>query len=159
MPNAQQFEDWSGTDRLLVVFDGCCPFCHASVGWLLRRDRRDRLRFAASESPHAVALLSSVADRIQDAVPMESGNPGTIIVLAPASKAMPQRVLLRSEAVLACMGELSPPWPQLAALVRLIPRPIRDRAYRAVASLRYRLAPRLDACPLPPPEFRHRFLD
>ena len=36
--------------RLLVVFDGRCGFCNRAVRWFLRRDRRDRLRFVASES-------------------------------------------------------------------------------------------------------------
>ncbi len=162
-------------DHLLVVFDGLCSLCHWSVAWLRRRDHRDRLRFAASESAVGAALLAGVSDQItdrgrepskfqgkdrsRDTVPFEPGNPGTIIVIAPASATVSKRALTRSEAVLACLGELDPPWPQIAAVVRLVPRPLRDLGYRVVARLRYRLAPRLESCPLPPPEFRHRFLN
>ena len=162
-------------DHLLVVFDGLCSLCHWSVAWLRRRDHRDRLRFAASESAVGAALLAGVRDQItdrsgepskfqgkdrsRDTVPFEPGNPGTIVVIAPASATVSKRLLTRSEAVLACLGELDPPWPQIAAVVRLVPRPLRDLGYRVVARLRYRLAPRLESCPLPPPEFRHRFLN
>jgi predicted DCC family thiol-disulfide oxidoreductase YuxK len=174
-PLAEQIED-----RLLVVFDGRCALCHASVRWLLRRDRRDRLRFLASESPTVVELLAAVG-----AEPCLSVTPATILVLAPMVLAptllapmvvaptpapvagLPprplvrplMRLLVRSDAVLACLGELNPPWPQLAAFARLIPRPLRDLAYRAFARLRYRLARRYDACPLPPSEYRQHFLN
>lgn len=31
--------------KLTVLFDGDCPICRREVGWLRRRDRRNRLRF------------------------------------------------------------------------------------------------------------------
>lgn len=151
-------------DRLLVLFDGHCALCHASVRWLLRRDRRDRLRFSPSDSDAARSILAetiSVDDFQANAslTPVEFAAPGTILVLSPpdASQQSP-RLLMRSTAVLACLAELDSPWPQLAALARHIPLPLRDSAYRLVAHLRYRLARRYDTCPLPPPQHRHRFL-
>jgi predicted DCC family thiol-disulfide oxidoreductase YuxK len=50
------FEELGG--RLLVIFDGQCGFCNRSVRWFLRRDRRDRLRFVASDSPKVAELLA-----------------------------------------------------------------------------------------------------
>jgi len=45
-------------DRLLVVFDGHCGLCNRSVRWLIQRDRRDRLRFTASDSAKVAGLLA-----------------------------------------------------------------------------------------------------
>ena len=134
-------------NRLLVLFDGHCALCHASVRWLLRRDRYDRLRFAAAESPTAQAILATSTHEA----------PNSILVLTPATDGQPC-ILTRSTAVLACLAALPAPWPQLAVLARLIPLPLRDTAYRLIAHLRYRLARRYASCPLPAPADRHHFL-
>lgn len=40
----------------------------------------------------------------------------------------------------------------------IVPRPIRDRAYRIVAKNRYRWFGRSEACMIPTPDIRRRFL-
>lgn len=139
--------------RLLVVFDGRCGLCHRSVRWLARRDRRDRLRFAPSESPRAADLLA----RHGAGAPDSASGPGTILVVQGFGGAE-ERVLVRSDAVLALLAELPWPWPGMAALLAWIPRPLRDLVYRCVARCRYRIWGRLESCPLPTPEERERFL-
>jgi predicted DCC family thiol-disulfide oxidoreductase YuxK len=44
-------------------------------------------------------------------------------------------------------------------VVRIVPRSIRDYAYDVVARNRYRWFGRHDACIVPTPELRKRFLD
>jgi len=44
-------------DRLLVVFDGDCVLCNGWVKWLTRRDRGERFRFAAFNTPAVAPLL------------------------------------------------------------------------------------------------------
>jgi predicted DCC family thiol-disulfide oxidoreductase YuxK len=70
-----------------------------------------------------------------------------------------QRVLTRSAAVLYAAAQLRGWWGPLARAARLVPRAIADRVYTFVATRRYRLFGRFDACPLPRPEWRNRFLD
>jgi predicted DCC family thiol-disulfide oxidoreductase YuxK len=41
----------------------------------------------------------------------------------------------------------------------LVPRPIRDAVYNLVARNRYRWFGKQEACWLPRPEWRHRFID
>jgi predicted DCC family thiol-disulfide oxidoreductase YuxK len=64
----------------------------------------------------------------------------------------------RSDAALHVALRLRMPWP-LAFAAILIPRRARDAAYRWIARNRYRWFGRMDACPLPPPGLRERFLD
>jgi hypothetical protein len=45
--------------RLLVIYDGECGFCNQSIRWLLRRDRKDHLRFASSTAPAVQELLAA----------------------------------------------------------------------------------------------------
>jgi predicted DCC family thiol-disulfide oxidoreductase YuxK len=57
--------------------------------------------------------------------------------------------------VLAGLGGL---W-RAAILLRAVPQPLRDRAYRWLARNRYRWFGRNEACLLPPADFADRFLD
>jgi predicted DCC family thiol-disulfide oxidoreductase YuxK len=68
-------------------------------------------------------------------------------------------VLARSTAVLHTLGELGGIWRALARVGHLVPRPLADLVYRAVARQRYRIFGRFDRCQIPPPEWRERFLD
>src|SRR5271166_2132622 len=97
-------------DRLLVIFDGLCGFCNLSVRWFLRRDRRDRLRFVASDSPLIAGLLA----RHGFDPNIATGNAGTILV-AQTLDCPEERLLVRSDAVLAILRQLPAPWPTIAA--------------------------------------------
>jgi len=35
----------------IVLFDGVCNFCDASITWIIRRDKHARFRFAPLQSP------------------------------------------------------------------------------------------------------------
>jgi predicted DCC family thiol-disulfide oxidoreductase YuxK len=139
--------------RLLVLFDGHCGFCNGSVRWFLARDRQDRLRFAPWDSPKVAALLARhgfSAEQIQS-------TPATLLaVLDPGGPA--EVLLIRSACVLAMLRQLPQPWPAFSTALGWIPRSLRDLAYRLVARSRYRIAARLDSCPLPTPAVRSRFL-
>jgi predicted DCC family thiol-disulfide oxidoreductase YuxK len=139
--------------RLLVVFDGECGFCNRSIRWLLRRDRKDRLRFAPSSDPAVRELLAGHGVLPQS---LES-SPDTILVLRNAGTHV-EELLVRSNAILACLRVLPQPWPFFAAAARLIPRPIRESAYRLIAHHRDKIWGRYDSCPIPSPEERRHFL-
>jgi len=137
--------------RLLVAFDGRCGFCNASVRWLLRRDRRDRLRFVALESEK----LAGVLER-HSLSGLDSGA-GTLLVVRKVG-GVGESVLVRSDAVVALLRELRQPWPVVGGVIGWIPRPVRDLGYRAIARWRHRILGRLESCPVPTAEERERFL-
>ena len=131
----------------MLLYDGTCGFCAGSVQFVLRHEGRHRsLRFATLDGP--------LGDAARRARPELTGV-DSVIWLEPAAG----RVLVRSEAALAVAAYLGGPWRALAALGRLVPRRLRDAAYDLVARNRYRIAGRLDACPVPSPEQRGRFVD
>lgn len=69
-----------------------------------------------------------------------------------------ERCLIKSEAVFEVARYLGSPWKVLL-ISRIVPRLLRDAGYDLFAAVRYRLFGKYDACPLPPPELRTRFLD
>jgi predicted DCC family thiol-disulfide oxidoreductase YuxK len=56
------------------------------------------------------------------------------------------------------MSQLRGAWPVLSSL-RIVPRFLRDRIYDGFASKRYRWFGKKEACMIPTPEMRHRFLE
>jgi len=127
----------------IILFDGDCLFCHASVWWIAARDRKAAFRFAAQQSTVGRSLL-------------EKGNvlEGDTVVLIENG-----RYYIKSDAVLRIGRRLAWPWKGLAAAGFLVPRSFRDFVYGQIAARRHRFIRKPDRCQLPPPELRARFLD
>ncbi len=83
--------------------------------------------------------------------PDDAREPDGIVLLAGG------RQYERSDAALHIALGLRMPWPP-AFVAILIPRSVRDAVYRWIARNRYRWFGRTDACALPPPDLRERFL-
>jgi predicted DCC family thiol-disulfide oxidoreductase YuxK len=127
----------------IIVFDGECAFCDRSVKWIIRRDRAMRFRFAARQSATGQRLLA------ENGLPPE-GVESLILIDGPA-------VATHSTAVLRIAGQLPWPWKVTGAFL-LVPRVLRDWAYRAFAKRRYKIAGKIAPCSLPTEEQRARIL-
>ncbi len=136
----------------VLLYDGVCNFCDHSVSFILRHDRSPigagQLRFAALES----ALGAQIVARHPELAGIDS------VVWVESRTGGGERVLVRSDAALRVARDLGRPW-SLAAITRVIPRAARDFLYDLFARWRYRIFGKLDACRLPPPAWRARFLD
>lgn len=131
----------------LVLYDGVCGFCDGAVRWLLARDPGGRLHFAPLQGETAAALRRrhpEIPDDLDTMVYVEIDAAG-------------ERVQLRSDAVFGVLGEIEGPWRRLVVL-RHLPRPLLEAGYRLFARCRYRLFGKLDACPVPEPAERARFV-
>jgi predicted DCC family thiol-disulfide oxidoreductase YuxK len=128
----------------IVLFDGVCNLCNASVRFVLDRDPAGRFRFAS--------LQSEAGRRLLEAHRLPTDELSTVVVVADG------RAYTRSDAALRIARGLGGGWPALGAL-RLVPRPLRDAAYGVVARNRYRWFGRKEECMLPTPEQRSRFLE
>ena len=128
----------------IVLFDGVCNLCNGAVRFIAANDPQRRFAFLALQSPRAARLLGGHA--------ADAREPDTMVLLEHG------RRYERSDAVLHIALGLRAPWP-LAFAAILIPRSAREAAYRWVARNRYRWFGRLDACAVPPPGLRERFLN
>lgn len=137
------------TPTPLVLFDGRCPFCHGVVRWILRHDHRRIFRIAPLEHPQAQRLLATQPD--------VAGVDSVVLLTRPARDA-PLEALVRSVAVLRILREVGGVWRMVAAMGRVVPRRLADAMYDAFARRRALLFGRYDACPLPAPADRDRFL-
>lgn len=55
--------------------------------------------------------------------------------------------------------KLQPPWPYVGAAGLWFPQPVREAVYDLVASNRYQVFGRTEACQRPPKELLERFID
>ncbi|MBS1119165.1 MAG: putative thiol-disulfide oxidoreductase [Deltaproteobacteria bacterium] len=130
-------------DGPIVLYDGACGLCARSVRWVLRHERDTAIRFAPLQGPTAAALRArhpQIADNLDTIVYVEVG-----------------RAHLRSKAFLHLAAHLRRPWSWAHAM-RWLPGFVLDLGYRLVARLRYRIWGTVDACEIPAPAHRGRFL-
>jgi predicted DCC family thiol-disulfide oxidoreductase YuxK len=128
--------------NLIVLFDGVCNLCSGSVQFIIRRDPGARFRFASLQSP--------VGERLRAELGINPALDSVFLV-------EDGRWYKESDAALRIAHGLGGPW-KLLGIFRLIPRLLRDRAYRLIARNRYRWFGKMEACWLPTPELRGRFL-
>lgn len=137
-------------DELIVLYDGVCGLCNGVVKFLLPRDRHQRIRFAALQGTYAAAALD------RHGIVPPPGDPQSIVLLEKPGTA-DERLYFRSEAALRLGAALPGAW-RLTAMFRLVPRVVRDWVYDRIARNRYRIFGRYEACPMPTPASRARFL-
>jgi predicted DCC family thiol-disulfide oxidoreductase YuxK len=130
----------------VLLYDGTCGFCAASVQFVLRHERQHGLRFAALDSD----LGQAIRARHPALASVDS-----MVWLEPTATG--EQVLTRSAAALRLARYIGGPWRALAATA-VVPRPIRDAVYDLIARHRHRLVRGSEQCYLPPPAARARFL-
>ena len=136
------------TGQTLVLYDGVCGLCNWLVRFLLRRDRHDHFRFAPLQSEFAQELLRRHG--------LDTSDLDTVVVLADFGLSS-ERALTRSDAALWSVRQLGGPW-RAFSVAKILPRSLREAAYRLTARYRYRVFGRYDACPLPRAQDRPKFL-
>ena len=124
----------------IILFDGVCNLCTASVRFVIERDSRRRFRFASLQSASAERLLGA-RDQLESMVLLADG-----------------RTYRKSTAALLIAKRLDGAWPLLAVLLA-IPRPLRDWVYDWIGRRRYRMFGKRDVCWTPRAELAERFLD
>ncbi|OJZ62896.1 thiol-disulfide oxidoreductase DCC family protein [Mycolicibacterium diernhoferi] len=139
----------NGTARApILLYDGVCGVCNGAIRAILRFDHRGTLRFAA--------LDSDVARDIIARHPHLEGLDSVVFVRNPNQP--DEAVSTETAALLEVADYLGGYW-KLARAARVVPGFIRDRLYAAFAAVRYHVGGKYDACPIPAPEVRSRFLD
>lgn len=134
------------TPAPLVLYDGLCGFCDASVQWLLAHDPDRRFQFAALQGATAGAIVARH--------PLPPGLDSIILVTSPGTP--DERVTWHSAAIFAICAELRFPWRALSWF-GVLPRALTDLGYRVFARNRYLVWGRKDSCRIPTPAERARF--
>lgn len=127
----------------VVLFDGVCNFCNGAVNFIIARDGDGYFKFAP--------LQSEIGIETQKEYGFDSTKIDSIILVEEG------KVFLHSTAALKIAKHLNGLWPAFYIFI-IVPRPIRDWVYKLFAKYRYKLFGRQDACVIPTPDVKARFL-
>lgn len=128
----------------LIIFDGVCNLCEASVNFIIRHDKEGAFRFVPSQSELGAAL--------QQQYDINTAALDTVVLIRDGEH------FTESDAAVRIAAALDGPW-RLLGLARWVPRPLRNWAYRRIANNRYAWFGHKDVCMIPTPEVRGRFLE
>lgn len=139
--------DPRGSDILL--YDGVCGLCNRLVQFVLPRDKKQQFLFASLQSEFSRKLL--------DSYKLDANDLNTFYAIADYGLPS-QRIMSKSDAGIFVLSNLGGIWSALANL-KYFPKPLRDMIYDVVATNRYQVFGKSDACHLPSESERHRFVD
>lgn len=134
-------------EKLLVLFDGHCGMCDATVQWIIKHDHHARFQMAPLQGETARGIIQRHPELPEN---LDS-------ILLVRQELGGEAVSWESSAFFSIASELSLPWRWLA-LGRLVPRLISDSVYRIVARHRLRFFGSLDTCRIPDAHEIERFL-
>ena len=126
----------------IILFDGICNLCNASVDFIIRNDKNDVFKFASQQSEIGQKLLRKNQ--------LEHHELGTIVLVDD------DKIYLKSEAIFRISSYLKG-FPELLMIFGILPKPFTDFVYEWIAKNRYHWFGRKETCRLPPPEERAKF--
>jgi predicted DCC family thiol-disulfide oxidoreductase YuxK len=127
----------------IILFDGVCNFCNGSVNFIIDRDPDAYFKFAP--------LQSEIGEKLLKENGVDKATTDSVILIEDG------KVYTHSTAALKIAGRLRGAWSHFRHLT-VVPSFIRDGFYKLFAKYRYKMFGKQEACMLPTPEVRARFL-
>jgi predicted DCC family thiol-disulfide oxidoreductase YuxK len=131
-------------NKKIILFDGVCNLCNASVQLVIKHDKKDLFRF--------VALQSDLGQEIIKHIGMDTQNIDSIILYEPGIA-----YYYKSDAALEIAKNLGGVF-YFASIFNIFPAALRNTLYDYVAKNRYRWYGKRESCMLPTPELKAKFL-
>ena len=127
----------------IILFDGVCNLCNASVNFIIKHDKKAHFKFASLQSDAAKELLlqyNSKKINMDSIILIENNN-----------------LYEKSTAALRISKKLDNGF-RFLYIFTIIPTFIRDYVYNYIAKNRYKWYGKKDACMIPTPELKDKFL-
>ena len=125
----------------ILFFDGVCGLCHRFVDFLVLRNAKGKIKFAALQGKTAAELLpQDLREALDTVVYYRQG-----------------KIYTKSSAALHVFADLGS-WRVMAKVFFVFPTFIRNAVYDFIANRRYRWFGKKETCWIPTPELRQRFL-
>lgn len=133
-------------NKQVILFDGVCNLCNSSVLFIIKRDKKDLFLFAP--------LQSSIGKSVIKEYNIDTEIIDSILLYQPEQN----KLFYKSTAALKIAKTLSFPI-NIIQIFFIIPTVMRDLIYDFIAKNRYRWFGQKDACMIPTPELKAKFLD
>lgn len=132
-------------NKKLVLFDGVCNLCNASVQYIIKHDKKNLFMFAP--------LQSKVGNHLIEAFQIDTNKIDSILLYTPENT-----MYYKSTAVLKIATHLGF-FNSLMSVFFLVPPVIRNWVYNFIAKNRYKWYGKKNACYIPTPELKNKFLE
>lgn len=129
--------------KAVILFDGVCNLCNASVQFIISNEREVYFTFASLQSEFGQELLVKNG--------LNNQNFDSFVLLEN------KVVYQESSAAVRVAKHLKFPY-SLLAIFYFVPKFIRNWGYRFIAKNRYRWFGKKDACMIPSPALKDRFI-
>jgi predicted DCC family thiol-disulfide oxidoreductase YuxK len=131
-------------NKKIVLFDGVCNLCSNSVQFILKRDKKNQFLFGSLQGKAGQEYLAKYN------LPADTFNSFMLVE--------GETLYTRSAAALRMLKHLGSGWSLLYAFI-IVPKFIRDTVYNRVAKNRYKWFGKKEACWIPTPALKAKFLD
>ncbi|MFL1012728.1 thiol-disulfide oxidoreductase DCC family protein [Flavisericum labens] len=131
-------------NKKLILFDGVCNLCTGSVQYVIKQDKNNLFMFAA--------LQSDIGKIIIEKFKIDTSKTDSILLYSPE-----KGIEHKSTAALKIASKLRFPI-NLMVVFFIIPTFIRNGVYDYIAKNRYKWYGKKDACMIPTPELKSKFL-
>ena len=131
-------------NKKIILFDGVCNLCNGAITFIIKRDKNDVFRYAP--------LQSEVSKNLAAKHKIDLDKVDSIILVTD------QSAVAKSTAALRIAKHLSGGWPLLAVFF-ILPTFLRNAVYDFIARNRYKWFGKKNACMIPTPELKSKFLD
>ena len=131
-------------NKQLILFDGVCNLCNTSIQYVIKHDKANRFMFAP--------LQSAIGKQIITAFHIDTNKTDSILLYSNENG-----LSIKSTAALKMAKHLGFP-RNLASIFFIVPAFIRNWVYDFIAKNRYKWYGKQDACMIPTPELKSKFL-
>lgn len=130
-------------NKSIILFDGVCNLCNATVNFIIKHDKNERYLFASLQSDAAKEILLQF--------PEKKITLNTVVLIENNS------IYEKSTAAVLIAKHLNG-WSKYTYYTYYIPKGIRDGVYDFIATNRYAIFGRSKECMIPSPSVKNRFL-
>lgn len=130
-------------EQPVILFDGVCNLCNGSVLFIIQRDPKAKFRFGSLQSDFGKNQMRKFG------LPETELN--SVLLVKHG------QLYQKSNAALEIAYQLSGGWPLLYGF-KIVPRILRDWIYNWISRNRYKWFGKKDACMIPTPELKSRFV-
>ena len=131
-------------NKKIILFDGVCNLCDNAIQYVIKHDKEDVFRF--------VPLQSDLGKEILNYLKIDTSKMDSIILYEPGIA-----YFYKSDAALEILDDLGS-FLNWSFIFKIIPSSLRNPIYDYVARNRYKWYGKKDACMIPTPELKAKFL-
>ncbi|OJX55814.1 MULTISPECIES: thiol-disulfide oxidoreductase DCC family protein [Flavobacterium] len=131
-------------DKKIILFDGVCNLCDSSIQFIIKHDKKDIFRFVALQSEIGLEIIKHIG--------IDTSKIDSILLYEPG-----KAYYYKAQAALKIAKELGGIYTAISWF-SILPNFLTNTVYDYIAKNRYKWYGKKEACMIPTPELKAKFL-